>query len=65
MAITPSRARRFSSTIGDDALRFGDGMLIAPALGKEVDRPMSAYTSFFAVTPVDERLTRSAPALCH
>ncbi|TWF78209.1 hypothetical protein FHX44_114128 [Pseudonocardia hierapolitana] len=47
MAGTPSQARRFSSAIGDDAVRFGDGILIAPALGKETSRSMSAYTSFF------------------
>ncbi|GAA3952864.1 hypothetical protein GCM10023085_39200 [Actinomadura viridis] len=47
MAVTPSRARKFSSAIGEDAVRFGDGILIAPALGKEVGRSMSAYTSFF------------------
>ncbi|QFU87215.1 cupin domain-containing protein [Amycolatopsis sp. YIM 10] len=46
MAGTPSRPRRFSSTIGDDALRFGDRILIAPALGKEAGESMSAYTSF-------------------
>ncbi len=37
MATTPSRARfarRFSSAIGDDAVRFGDRILIAPALDK-------------------------------
>jgi quercetin dioxygenase-like cupin family protein len=47
MTVTPSRARRFSSAIGGDAVRFGDEILIAPALGKEAGRPMSAYTSFF------------------
>ena len=46
MDVTPPRVRRFSSTIGDDAIRFGDGILIAPALGKEASRMMSAYTSF-------------------
>lgn len=46
MAVRPSRARRFSSAIGDDAVRFGDRILIAPALGKEASRSMSAYTSF-------------------
>ena len=46
MAATPSRARRFSSAIGDDAVRFGDRILIAPALDKEAGRSMSAYTSF-------------------
>jgi len=35
MAVTPSRARRFSSTIGDGAVRFGDRPLIAPAFGFE------------------------------
>jgi quercetin dioxygenase-like cupin family protein len=47
MADTPPRARRFSSAVGDDAARFGDGILIAPALGKEAGTSMSAYTSFF------------------
>lgn len=47
MAITPPRPRRFSSAIGDDALRFGDRILITPALGKEDGGSMSAYTSFF------------------
>jgi hypothetical protein len=47
MPVTPSRARRFSSAIGDDAVRFGDRILIAPALGKEAGRSMSTYTSFF------------------
>jgi quercetin dioxygenase-like cupin family protein len=46
MAVTPSRVRRFSSAIGDDAVRFGDRILIAPALGKEAGSSMSAYTSF-------------------
>ena len=47
MAVTPSRARRFSSAIGDDAVRFGDRILIVPALGKEPGRSVSAYTAFF------------------
>ena len=47
MAAMPPRVRRFSSTIGDDAVRFGDRILIAPALGREASRSMSAYTSFF------------------
>ncbi|MBE1491865.1 cupin domain-containing protein [Plantactinospora soyae] len=46
MDVTPPRARRFSSAIGDDAVRFGDRILIAPALSKEVGRSMSAYTAF-------------------
>jgi quercetin dioxygenase-like cupin family protein len=45
MADTPSRARGFSSEIGDDAVRFGDRILIAPALGEEAGGSMSAYTS--------------------
>ncbi|MEV6816348.1 cupin domain-containing protein, partial [Micromonospora sp. NPDC051296] len=45
MDATPPQARRFSSTIGDDAIRFGDRILIAPALDKEASRSMSAYTS--------------------
>jgi uncharacterized RmlC-like cupin family protein len=48
MAGTPPRARRFSSVIGDDAVRFGDRILIAPALGGgEAGGSMSAYTAFF------------------
>lgn len=46
MAATPSRVRRFSSAIGDDAVRFGDRILIAPALDAEAGGSMSAYTSF-------------------
>jgi quercetin dioxygenase-like cupin family protein len=46
MAGTPARARRFSSAIGDGAIRFGDRILIAPALGEEAGSSMSAYTSF-------------------
>lgn len=45
MAATPSQARVFSSAIGDDAVRFGDRIFIAPALSKEAGRSMSAYTS--------------------
>ncbi|GAB2484195.1 cupin domain-containing protein [Nocardiopsis aegyptia] len=44
MAATPSRARRFGSVIGDDAVRFGDLIRIAPAFA-EADGSMSAYTS--------------------
>lgn len=47
MVATPPRPQRFSSAIGDDAVRFGDRILIAPGLGKEDGAPMSAYTSFF------------------
>jgi quercetin dioxygenase-like cupin family protein len=47
VAATPARPRRFSSAIGDNAVRFGDGILIAPGLGKEDGGSMSAYTSFF------------------
>ncbi|RKN51068.1 cupin domain-containing protein [Micromonospora endolithica] len=43
-----ARARRFSSTIGDDAVRFGDGILVAPGFRDEIDRSMSAYPAFFA-----------------
>ena len=48
MTSMPSRARRFSSAIGDDAVRFGDRILIAPALGTEDGESMSAYTSYFS-----------------
>jgi quercetin dioxygenase-like cupin family protein len=47
MAVPPSHARRFSAAIGDDAIRFGDGIFIAPAIGKHENEAMSAYTSFF------------------
>jgi quercetin dioxygenase-like cupin family protein len=47
MAGTPSRVRRFSSVIGDDALRFGDRILIGPGLGKDAGEAMSAYTASF------------------
>ena len=47
MTATPAHARRFSSAISDDAVRFGDGILIEPALGKEDSSAMSAYTAFF------------------
>lgn len=47
MAATPARVRRFSSVIGDDAVRFGDQIRIAPALDKEAGGSMSAYTAFF------------------
>ncbi|KXK62670.1 cupin [Micromonospora rosaria] len=46
MDVTSLQVRRFSSTIGDAAVRFGDRILIAPGLGKEAGRSMSAYTSF-------------------
>ncbi|MFI6026524.1 cupin domain-containing protein [Amycolatopsis magusensis] len=48
MVVTPPRARVFSSAIGEDAVRFGDRILIAPGLGKEAGGAMSAYTSFLA-----------------
>src|SRR5690606_31652061 len=47
MAATPPRVRGFSSEIGDGAVRLGDRILIAPALGEEAGGAMSAYTSFF------------------
>ncbi|WP_017593846.1 cupin domain-containing protein [Nocardiopsis potens] len=46
MAATPPQARRFSSQIGEDAVRLGDRILIAPGLDAEAGGPMSAYTSF-------------------
>ncbi len=46
MAVMPSRARKFSSAMGEDAVRFGDRILIAPGLDKEAGGSMSAYTSF-------------------
>src|SRR5688500_18748455 len=47
VAGTPARARVFSSAIGDDAIRFGDLIRIAPDLDKEAGGVMSAYTAFF------------------
>ncbi len=49
MTGTPARVRRFSSAIGDDAIRFSDRILVAPALGKEAGHALSAYASFLAV----------------
>jgi quercetin dioxygenase-like cupin family protein len=46
MTVARSHARKFSSVVGDDAVRFSDHILIAPALGKEEGASMSAYTSF-------------------
>ena len=46
MAVRPSRVQRFSSAIGDDAVPFGDRMLIASGLDKETGGSMSAYTTF-------------------
>ncbi|TCB96516.1 cupin [Micromonospora zingiberis] len=48
MSDTSARVRRFSSMIDDDAVRFGDRILIAPGLVKEVGRSMSAYTAYFS-----------------
>ncbi|GAB2685900.1 cupin domain-containing protein [Nocardia thraciensis] len=48
MAMTPSRARKFSSKIGADTVRFGDRILIAPALDKTAGESMSAYTAFLS-----------------
>jgi hypothetical protein len=45
MAVTPSRARRFSSTIGDGAVRFGDRILIAPAFGHPLVTPIEIRIS--------------------
>ncbi|TQM13512.1 cupin [Pseudonocardia kunmingensis] len=47
MTVPPPRARVFSSALGDDAVRFGDRILIAPGLGKEAGGAMSAYPAFF------------------
>jgi quercetin dioxygenase-like cupin family protein len=48
MATTPARVRRFSSAIGADAVRSGDGIRIAPALGRAAGGSMSAYTASFS-----------------
>lgn len=47
MAGIPSRASKFSSAVGDDAVAFGDRIHIAPGLGKEAGGSMSAYSAFF------------------
>ncbi|NKY57802.1 hypothetical protein [Nocardia flavorosea] len=47
MVGTPSRVRKFSSAIGDDAVAFGDRVRIAPGLGKAAGGSMSAYSAFF------------------
>ena len=47
MAATPPQARRFSSAFSNDAARFSDRILIAPAIGEEDGASMSAYTAFF------------------
>jgi len=47
MTAKPPKPRRFSSVMGDDAVRFGDHIFIAPALGKNDGGSMSAYTAFF------------------
>lgn len=44
--------------MGDDALAFGDGILISPALDGDVGGSMSAYTSFF---PAGARADLPAP----
>ncbi|MGW0247447.1 hypothetical protein ACWDYH_12500 [Nocardia goodfellowii] len=48
MAAMPARAHKFSSAIGDDAVRFGDRILIAPGLDKAAGGSMSAYTALFS-----------------
>jgi mannose-6-phosphate isomerase-like protein (cupin superfamily) len=45
--MTAAQVRKFSSAISDDAVRFGDRMLIVPALDAGASRSMSAYTAFF------------------
>lgn len=42
-----SQARKFSSEVGEDAIRFTDDIVIAPALHKEESEEMSAYTAHF------------------
>ncbi|MEU6019958.1 hypothetical protein [Micromonospora sp. NPDC047134] len=59
MSDTSAQVRRFSSVIDDeDAVRFGDKILIAPGLRKEVGRSMSAYPAFF---PAGARADLPAP----
>lgn len=47
MTLKSSRPRKFSSAASENALRFGDQILVAPALGKEDGGPMSVYTAYF------------------
>lgn len=47
MAVQPPRVRKFSSAIGDDAVRFDDRIRIAPGLDEAAGGSMSAYTAFF------------------
>ena len=47
MAVAGSKARKFSSAVGDDAVRFSDDIRIAPALDKQEGGSMSAYTAHF------------------
>jgi quercetin dioxygenase-like cupin family protein len=44
---TPSIARRFESTITDDAVRFGDDIRLSPGLTKDDGEAMSAYSASF------------------
>ncbi len=49
MPDSPVRPRRFSSTIGNDRVRFDDRILVGQGFRDEVGRSMSAYPAFFAV----------------
>ncbi|WP_086821582.1 cupin [Allokutzneria sp. NRRL B-24872] len=42
-----AQVRAFSSELGENAVRFNDHVLIAPALDAETGGSMSAYTAFF------------------
>lgn len=46
MIAQPSPARRFGTELGENAIRFSDDIVIAPAIGKDEGLPLSAYTTF-------------------
>ncbi len=45
MTVRPARVRRFSSVVGEDAVRFSDLIRIVPGLDAAAGRSMSAYTA--------------------
>ncbi|NYE70335.1 cupin domain-containing protein [Microlunatus parietis] len=47
MVDSRSPARSFSTDIDENAVRFSEDILIAPAIGKDEGGPLSAYTAFF------------------
>ncbi|WP_380168904.1 hypothetical protein [Jannaschia sp. R86511] len=48
MTVTPAGVRKFSSVVGDDAVRFSDLIRIAPGLDAAAGGSMSAYTASFS-----------------